>query len=72
MSGATLALASIDIDLEGDFESHLRTLEPQLDSLAERAPWLLDLIAREPSLYEQPRLRKGDLSTVEVVVDANP
>ena len=67
-----LALASIDIDLEGDFESHLRTLEPQLESLAERAPWLLDLIAREPSLYEQPRLRKGDLSSVEVVVEADP
>ena len=36
--------------------------------LSERAPWLEDLIAREPLLYNQPRLRGGELANVEVVV----
>ena len=69
---SALALASVEIDLEADFETHVRALEPQLDALADRAPWLLDLIAREPSLYDQPRLRKGEISAVEVVVHKNP
>ena len=67
-----VALASMDLDLSVDFDRCAMELEAQLEALAERAPWLQDLIAREPTLYNQPRLRKGELSSVEVVVASNP
>ena len=62
----------MDLDLSVDFDRCAMELEAQLEALAERAPWLQDLIAREPTLYNQPRLRKGELSSVEVVVASNP
>ncbi len=65
------ALAVVEIDLDASFHTNLQNFEGQLKRLSERAPWLLDLVARDPFLSSQPQLRKGELSSLEIALETD-
>jgi len=62
------ALLEAALDRGDDFTAHLARVSGELRRLRDRQPWLLDTIARHPSLSAQARLRAGELADVEIAL----